>query len=183
MYKKLYNEERMKAAVKAAAEHWKYLHTIPEMAFSEFKTTEYIRKVCETYPVRIIDIGMETGLVCWLDAGSSRTVALRADIDAVPTADGPHHFCGHDSHSSALLGAMDYLCGTEGLPYNVLFIFQPAEEGTRGARAMLDHGLLEKVPQRPERIFGIHNRPETDFGKALTRSSLLQLLLMACRRW
>ena len=160
-------KERMQAAIEAAEKHWKYLHTIPEMAFEEHKTTEYIRNVCSGYPVKIIDIGMETGLVCWLDAGRDKTVALRADIDAVPTADGPHHFCGHDSHSSALLGAMDYLCGAEDLTHNVLFIFQPAEEGTRGARAMLDHGLLEKVPQRPVRIFGIHNRPEVDFGKVV----------------
>ena len=163
----------MTAAVKAAAEHWKHLHTMPEMAFSEHKTTEYIRKVCEGYPVKIIDIGMETGLVCLLDAGRDETVALRADIDAVPTADGPHHYCGHDSHSGTLLGAMDYLCGTEGLPYNVLFVFQPAEEGTRGAKAMLDHGLLEKVPQKPSRIFGIHNRPEIDFGKVVVHKGPL----------
>ena len=162
----------MKKSVELVEEHRSYLHTIPEKAFEEYQTTAYIRKVCEEYPVEIIDIGMETGLVCWLDAGMEDTIALRTDIDAVPTEHGPHHFCGHDAHTATLLGAMHYLCTIndilcgkgKSLPHNVLFIFQPAEEGTRGARAMLDHGILNKIPMRPSRIFGIHNRPEVDCG-------------------
>ena len=157
--------ELMDRAVKAAEAHWHALHEMPESAFKEYDTTDYIRKACEEYPVTFIDIEMDTGLVCFLDAGCADTVALRADIDAVPTEQGPRHLCGHDAHSSTMLGAMHYLCELKGeLPHNVLFIFQPAEEGTRGARAMLSHGLLEKVPQRPVRLFGIHNRPEIDCG-------------------
>lgn len=159
----------MKEAVRHAEEHWNYLHTIPETAFEERETTAYIRKTVQRYPVEIIDIGMETGLVCLLNAGRDETVALRTEIDAVPAGRGPEHVCGHDAHMSAMLGAVEYLCGVyrtdaEQLRYNVLFIFQPAEEGVRGARAMLDHGLWDKVPQRPVRIFGIHNRPEVDCG-------------------
>ena len=158
-------KERMQAAIEAAEKHWKYLHTIPEMAFDEQKTTAYIKNVCAEYPVKFIDIGMETGLVCYLDAGAGTTVALRADIDAVPTEEGCAHFCGHDAHTASLLGAMHFLCGDiSALKHNVLFVFQPAEEGTRGARALLDHGLLDKVPQRPSAIFGIHNRPEEQVG-------------------
>lgn len=172
----LTNEPVMKEAVKLAEEHWKYLHANPETAFEEHLTTEYIKKVAGGYPVETIDLGMETGLVCWLDAGQRETIALRADIDALPTVDGPKHLCGHDSHLAALLGAMHYLCAAaqnNKLPYNVLFIFQPGEEGARGARTMLEHGLLEKAPQKPIRIFGIHNRPEIDCGDVVVHKGPL----------
>ena len=158
----------MSDAVALADEHRNYLHTVPEKAFEEHRTTSYIRDVCAEYPVEIIDIGMETGLVCWLDAGRDETVALRTDIDAVPTEQEPQHLCGHDAHAASMLGAMHYLCSVrDTLSRNVLFIFQPAEEGTHGARAMLDHGILDKVPQRPSCIFGIHNRPEADCGDVI----------------
>ncbi len=171
------NNLLMRDSIRIADEHWEYLHTVPEKAFEEFETTRYIRRVCEEYcggyPIGIIDIGMETGIVCLLDAGADETVALRADIDAVPTEEGPRHLCGHDGHAAALLGAMHYLCLDQGLKNNVLFIFQPAEEGTRGARAMLEHGLLDKVPQRPSCIFGIHNRPEVDCGDVVVHKGPL----------
>ena len=173
MINSLFNEDLMNEAVSLAEEHRKYLHTIPEAAFNEFKTTEYIKKVCAAYPLHFIDIGMETGLVCWLDAGQDETVALRADIDSVPTEEGYLHLCGHDAHAASLLGAIHYLCGIAFSGKNVLFIFQPAEEGTRGAKAMLDHGLLNKVPQKPAMIFGIHNRPEADCGKVIVHKGPL----------
>ena len=164
----------MTEAVNLADEHRKVLHGIPESALEERKTTEYIRKICTEYPVELIDIGMDTGAVYYLDAGRDETVALRADIDALPTEHGPQHLCGHDAHTGTMLGAMHYLCAVrEKLPYNVLFIFQPAEEGTRGAKAMLDHGLLEKIPQKPVRIFGIHNRPEIDCGDVVVHKGPL----------
>ena len=169
IFKQLMNE-----AVRIADKHWQFLHTIPESAFEEHETTAYIKGICGRYPVEEIDIGMDTGAVCFLDAGCDETIALRADIDALLTEQGPQHLCGHDAHSSTLLGAMHYLCAVkEELPYNVLFIFQPAEEGTRGAKAMLDHGLLEKVPQKPVRIFGIHNRPEVDCGDVVVHKGPL----------
>ena len=163
-------------AVRLAGEHRAYLHTIPERAFEEYKTTEYIKKQCSEYPVEIIDIGMETGLVCFLDAGCRDTIALRADIDAVPTEQGQEHLCGHDAHTASMLAAMHCLCNGHGdrpPGHNVLFIFQPGEEGTRGARAMLDHGLLGKVPQKPSMIFGIHNRPEADCGDIIVHKGPL----------
>lgn len=159
------NTSEIKESIRIAEEHRAVLHGVPEKAYEEHKTTAYIRKVCESYPVDIIGIGMETGLVCYLDAGKTDTVALRADIDAVPTENGPKHLCGHDAHAASLLGAMHYLCSIKDeLIHNVLFIFQPAEEDTTGAQSMLDNGLLEKVQQRPIRLFGIHNRPEADCG-------------------
>ena len=170
----MFDNKIMSEAICLAEEHKKYLHTVPESAFEEHETTAYIKGICGRYPVEIIDIGMDTGAVYYLDAGCDETIALRADIDALLTEQGPQHLCGHDAHSSTLLGAMYYLCAAkEELPYNVLFIFQPAEEGTRGAKAMLDHGLLEKVPQKPVRIFGIHNRPEVDCGDVVVHTGPL----------
>ena len=161
-------------AVNLADKHRKVLHSIPESALNERETTAYIKKACSAYPVKLIDIGMETGAVYYLDAGRDETVALRADIDALPTEHGPQHLCGHDAHAGTMLGAIHYLCAVrEKLPYNVLFIFQPAEEGTRGAKIMLDHGLLEKIPQKPVRIFGIHNRPEIDCGDVVVHKGPL----------
>lgn len=168
------DKDLMRGAVSLAKEHQNKLHEMPEAAFEEYRTTAYIRDVCSRYPVSIIDIGMDTGLVCFLDAGRGETVALRADIDALPTEQGPRHLCGHNAHAATLLGAMHYLCAVKDeLPHNVLFVFQPAEEGTRGAKAMLDHGLLEAVPQKPLRIFGIHNRPEVDCGDVVVHKGPL----------
>ncbi|MBQ0018164.1 MAG: amidohydrolase [Clostridiales bacterium] len=159
------NNSDITESIKLAEEHRALLHGVPEKAYEEHKTTAYIRKICESYPVDIIDIGMETGVVCYLDAGKDDTVALRADIDAVPTEEGPKHVCGHDAHTASLLGAMHYLCNIKDeLTHNVMFIFQAAEEDTTGARSILDSGLLDKAPQKPIRLFGIHNRPEADCG-------------------
>jgi len=170
----MFDKSIMTEAVNLADKHRKVLHSIPESALNEHETTAYIKKACSAYPVNLIDIGMETGAVYYLDAGRDETVALRADIDALPTEHGPQHLCGHDAHAGTMLGAIHYLCAVrEKLPYNVLFIFQPAEEGTRGAKIMLDHGLLEKIPQKPVRIFGIHNRPEIDCGDVVVHKGPL----------
>lgn len=86
---------------------------------------------------------MPTGVLAYLDAGRNTTVALRADIDAVDSDEGPKHLCGHNYHTAALPGAVDMLTRIgDRLPCNVLFIFQPAEETTDGAKAMLEHGII-----------------------------------------
>lgn len=156
---------KMNESVMLAEEHFIKLHEMPEKAFEESKTTEYIRSICAKYPVEIIDLGIKTGIIAYLDAGASDAVALRADIDAVPTEHGADHLCGHDAHTASLLGAMHYLCSIkDSLKHNIVFVFQPGEEGTRGARTLLNHGLIEKLPMKPECIFGIHNRPEANCG-------------------
>lgn len=65
----MFRKSEMEEAVRLAEKHWQHLHTIPEKAFEEKETTAYIKKVCKEYPVDFIDIGMDTGLVCFLDAG------------------------------------------------------------------------------------------------------------------
>ena len=155
------NEGLMKEAIELAKEHKKVLHEIPEKAMEEHKTTAYIKEVIGRYPVELIDLGMET-------------VALRADIDALPTEYGDMHLCGHDGHAGGLLGAMHYLANVKDtLPCNVLFIFQPAEEGTQGARAMIDHGMMDKIPVPAVRLFGIHNRPEVPCGDVVVHKGPL----------
>ena len=160
------------------------LHEHPEAAYQETFTTGKILEKAEACrnallgkpgkQLEIIELGMETGLVCHLNAGRSETIALRADIDSVETETGQKHLCGHDYHTAALIGAMAYLCRTEAdLPFNVLFIFQPAEEPTDGAKTMLAHGLMEKLPQLPVRLFGIHNRPELPVGKIAVHQGAL----------
>ena len=170
----IFDRSLMDEAVSLAEMHMRRLYEIPERAFQEVKTTAYIKEVCGNYPLETIDIGMETGFVCLLDAGAADTVALRTDIDAVPTDEGPRHLCGHNAHAGTMLGAVHYLCGVrDSLKHNVLFIFQPAEEGTRGAREMISHGLFEKLSVRPSQIYAIHNRPEINVGDVVVHKGPL----------
>ena len=81
----MFEKSIMTEAVNLADKHRKVLHSIPESAFEEHRTTAYIRETCAAYPLKLIDIGMDTGAVYYLDAGRDETVALRADIDALPT--------------------------------------------------------------------------------------------------
>lgn len=153
------------------------LHRHPELSFQEKRTTDMIRRRLEALSISIIDLGMDTGVVGYLQGGRpGPTVALRADIDAIaqqePTDNGvvsenpgAMHACGHDFHTTCLLGAARLLSERrEELAGNVVFLFQPAEEVTKGAKAMIDHGLWEKLPQKPDYLFGLHTRPEIDCG-------------------
>ena len=165
-------------AVALAEAAQKRLHEIPEDSFEEYKTTAVIREACEKEPVRLIDLGMRTGVIGFLEAGEEaarqRTILLRADIDAVPTPDGPLHRCGHDHHASSLIGALHYLAAVkENLPANVAFVFQPGEECTAGAGALFEAGLLKALPQKPCACFGIHNRPELPVGQVAVHSGPL----------
>ena len=156
----------MKRAVETAERLAAQLHTRPERSFQEFETTRIVREFCRAQGLRLLDLGMETGAVALLEAGKPELVALRADLDAVDTEHGPAHLCGHDYHTAAALGAAQYLAEhRQQLTHDVVFLFQPAEECTQGARAMLDHGLLAALGRRPVRLFGIHNRPELLCGE------------------
>lgn len=153
------------------------LHRHPELSFQEKRTTALLKEKLTELGLELIDLGMDTGAVALLRGGRpGGTVALRADIDAIAQQEASHdgalscvdgvmHGCGHDFHTTGLYGAAKLLCQQrERLAGNVVFLFQPAEEVTQGAQAMLDHGLLEQLPERPRYLFGLHNRPELAAG-------------------
>ena len=159
------------------------IHAHPELGFEEHRTSELVAK-------RLAEFGLEvyrgigrTGVVGALRVGNSpRSVGLRADMDALPIQeetglphrsrhDGRMHACGHDGHTTMLLGAARYLAETRDFEGQVYFIFQPAEEGLGGAQAMIEDGLFEQFPC--DAIFGIHNRPKLPVGKFAVRSGAM----------
>ena len=124
-----------------------------------------------------------TGVVGVLRSGSgNRSIGLRADMDALPiqeentfghcsSHDGKMHACGHDGHTTMLLGAARYLAATQKFNGIVHFIFQPAEEGLGGAHAMMGDGLFEQFPC--ESIYGMHNWPSMPVGQFGIRNGAL----------
>ena len=169
---------------KISAEIIEICHTLynnPELSFEEVNTTKLIKNFCNRIGLQEIDINMPTGAVFYLDAARSTTVALRCDIDAISAESCKNnrykdkaHNCGHNAHTSSLLACAKILSANRSeLKHNVVFIFQPAEEVTQGAREMLRHGLLERLPHKPTMLFGIHNRPEVDMGKVVVHEGAL----------
>ncbi len=152
------------------------LHRDPELSMQEHRTTAFIREELQRLGVECLDLDLETGAVALIRGQpGGRTVALRADIDAIcqteltdrpdrSVNDGVMHGCGHDTHTASLLGAaMALAAHRETLPGDVLLIFQPAEESLSGAKYLLEHGLFEEHP--PCALFGLHNRPEIPVGQ------------------
>jgi hippurate hydrolase len=151
------------------------LHRAPELTWSEARTAETIRARLEALDIAFRPCA-EYGTVATL-AGNApgRHVALRADIDALPITEesevdwasqrpGLMHACGHDGHAATLLAAARWLKSRESeLPGPVSLLFQPAEEGGHGAKAMIEDGALEGV----DAIFGWHNWPAIPFGRAV----------------
>lgn len=138
-------------------ETFQWLHRHPELAMREHQTTEYLRKALLERGVRLLDTGLETGLIAVIGTGEAPVVALRADMDALPIQEqtalpyasetpGIMHACGHDFHAACMLGAALLLKEREAsLPGTVKVIFQPAEEINVGANRMVDTGLLDDV--------------------------------------
>ena len=156
------------------------LHRIPELGYSETQTSDRIAEELDRMGIAY-DRGIGgTGIVAWITKGAgNRAIALRADMDALPIAEesgvaypsehpGVMHACGHDGHSVMLLAAAKVLQERMEFDGTVYLIFQPAEEGGAGAKAMIDDGLLERYPF--ERIYGMHNRPSEPLGTFLVKS-------------
>ena len=159
------------------------IHAHPELGFEETRTADLVALHLAEYGIEVTRGIGKTGLVGRLRAGNSpRTIGLRADMDCLPileanefghrsTDPGKMHACGHDGHTTMLLGAARYLAQTKNFDGTVHFIFQPAEEGLGGASAMLGDGLFERFPC--DVIFGMHNRPGLAVGKFQTRPAAM----------
>lgn len=156
------------------------IHAHPELGFEENRTAAIVAEKLRSFGMEVHCGVGNTGVVGVLRAGDGkRSVGLRADMDALPiheantfahrsTHDGRMHACGHDGHTTMLLGAAKYLAETRRFDGVVNFIFQPAEEGIGGARAMIADGLFEKFPC--DAIFGMHNRPGLSLGQFAVRA-------------
>ena len=155
---------------------WRHhFHENPELAYNEFNTSKKVVELLKEFGITEIEEGIgKTGVVATLENGIGKTIGLRADMDALPIfeenknkkykskCDGKMHACGHDGHTTMLLGAAKYLSETKNFKGKVVLIFQPAEEGFAGAKAMIDDGLLERYPINE--IYGMHNMPGLEAG-------------------
>jgi amidohydrolase len=156
------------------------IHAHPELGFEEHRTSDLVAEKLAQFGYEVFRGVGRTGVVGRLRAGtSSRSIGLRADMDALPIEertnlayssrhDGRMHACGHDGHTTMLLGAARYLAETRNFDGTVHLIFQPAEEGLGGGEAMVKDGLFERFPC--ETIFGMHNRPGLAVGKFQIRT-------------
>lgn len=156
------------------------LHTHPEFGFEEKRTSAFVAAKLRDFGLDDVaeDVG-GTGVVGTLKRGTSnRAIALRADMDALRITEqgdlayrsqnpGTMHACGHDGHTTMLLGAARLLAAEGGFDGTVRFIFQPAEEWGKGALAMLDDGLMQRFPF--DEIYGLHNMPGLPVGRFETK--------------
>jgi amidohydrolase len=152
------------------------LHAHPEIGFEEVRTSGIVAESLAQWGVEVHRGIGGTGVVGVLKGkgNGGKRIGLRADMDALPmeentnlkwrsTIPGRFHGCGHDGHTTILLGTARYLAETRNFNGTVHFIFQPAEEGLGGARAMIKDGLFEKFPC--DEIYGLHNAPDLDHGE------------------
>jgi hippurate hydrolase len=156
------------------------IHAHPETAFEEYRTSEVVaKKLCE-FGMKVHQGLAGTGVVATLEGSrpGGRAIALRADLDALhihekngfahaSQNEGRMHACGHDGHTTMLLGAARYLAETRNFAGTVHFVFQPAEENEGGARRMIEEGLFDKFPV--EAVYGMHNWPGLPSGKFAVR--------------
>ena len=155
---------------------WRHhFHENPELAYNEFNTSKKVVQLLKEFGIHEIEEGIgKTGVVATLENGKGKSIGLRADMDALPIfeenknkkykskCDGKMHACGHDGHTAMLLGTAKYLSETKNFKGKIVLIFQPAEEGFAGAKAMIDDGLLDRYPI--DEIYGMHNMPGLEEG-------------------
>lgn len=152
------------------------LHAHPEIGFEEERTSGIVAERLASWGIEVHRGIGKTGVVGVLRSGggNARRIGLRADMDALPiqettglpfasTNPGRMHACGHDGHTTMLLGAARYLAETRNFDGTAIFIFQPAEEGLGGARRMIEDGLFQRFPC--DEIYGLHNSPDGPRGK------------------
>ena len=153
--------------------HW--LHQHPELSFKEVKTSDYIAEILTSLDIPFKRGIAETGIVATIKGTEDGDhIGLRADMDALPILeandfahkslhDGHMHGCGHDGHSTMLLGAAAHLIKNNQFKGTVHCIFQPAEEGDAGAKVMMDEGLFDEFPCKE--VYGMHNWPGLTAGE------------------
>lgn len=155
---------------------WRHtLHANPELGFECYDTADFVAEKLREFGVDSIETGIaQTGLVAIIEGrGAGPTVGLRADMDALPMDEvsgvgyasknkGIMHSCGHDGHTTMLLGAAKYLAETRNFSGRVALIFQPAEEGGGGGRVMCNEGIMDRFDINE--VYAIHNAPEIALG-------------------
>jgi amidohydrolase len=155
------------------------IHAHPELGMEEHRTADLVASKLEEWGIEVHRGVGKTGVVGVLRNGDgNRAIGLRADMDALPmqeqtglpfssTVPGKMHACGHDGHTTMLLGAAKYLAETRNFSGVVHLIFQPGEEGCGGAQAMLGDGLFDRFPC--DAIYGMHNRTGMEIGAFAVR--------------
>ena len=155
------------------------LHENPELCFEEHRTSAIVAHELNRLGYTVTTAIAGTGVVGSLTAGQgNRAIAIRADMDALPIPEttglpyasrspGKMHACGHDGHTTMLLGLARYLAETKAFSGTVHLIFQPAEEDISGARRMIDEGLFKRFPV--DQVFALHNMPGTPLGQVILR--------------
>ncbi|HVJ52869.1 MAG TPA: M20 aminoacylase family protein [Aliidongia sp.] len=151
------------------------LHAHPELGYEEHRTSGIVAQKLAEFGIEVHRGLGKTGVVGTLKGNhpGDRAIAIRADMDALPMSEandfahasrnpGKMHACGHDGHTTMLLGAARYLAETKNFAGTVHFVFQPAEEGGAGGEAMVKDGLFEKFPA--DEVYGMHNMPGLPFG-------------------
>jgi len=167
------------------------LHMHPEIMYEETRTSEVVQRELKKAGIEFkAGLAGGTGVLGWLPAtvntGDTETVALRADMDALPIHEetgkpyasktpGKMHACGHDGHTSVLIGVARVLAKMKDRPNNILFLFQPAEEGGAGGKKMCEDGVLagKVLGKKADIIFGLHGFPNMDVGQMTTRTGPL----------
>ncbi len=151
-------------------------HTHPELAFQESRTAKLVAERLRSFGVDEVHEGIaKTGVIGVIKGalGAGPGIGLRADMDALPMSEvntfahasqaaGAMHACGHDGHTTMLLGAAKVLAGSRAFRGTVYVIFQPAEEGEAGGRVMVEEGLFDRFPM--EEVYGMHNWPGIEEG-------------------
>lgn len=159
------------------------LHRHPELAYNETRTASAVAKLLRAWGIEVHEGIGKTGVVGVITSGESgKSIGLRADMDALPireTSGAPHasvnagvaHSCGHDGHTAMLLCAARYLAETRRFNGRVHLLFQPAEEGLAGARAMIEDGLFKRFPCAE--VYALHNWPTLPAGTIATRAGAM----------
>jgi len=156
------------------------IHAHPELGFEEERTADIVAAKLKEFGCEVHRGLATTGVVGTIRRGNSlKAIGLRADMDCLPmqelnefahrsTHDGKMHACGHDGHTTMLLGAAKHLSKTKNFDGTVHFIFQPGEEGHGGGRVMVEQGLFEKFPC--DVVFAMHNKPGIPVGNFATKA-------------